>query len=37
MQCKLDLSVLNKTKETIRYCEIFRYDGKALSTLLLAF
>jgi hypothetical protein len=33
MQCKLDLIVLTKTKETICYCESHTYGGKvALNT-----
>jgi hypothetical protein len=33
MQCKLDLIILTKTKETIRYCESFGYGGNvALNT-----
>jgi hypothetical protein len=28
MQCALDLIVLTKTKEMIRYCESFGYGGK---------
>jgi hypothetical protein len=27
-----DLTVLTKTKETTRYCELFKYYGKTLST-----
>jgi hypothetical protein len=37
MQCKLDLIILTKTKETIRYCGQFGHGGKILSTPLLTF
>jgi hypothetical protein len=37
MQYKLDLIILTKIKETIRYCEPFGHGGKTLSTLLLMF
>jgi hypothetical protein len=34
MICTHDLTVLTKTKETICYCELFRYSGKTLSTII---
>jgi hypothetical protein len=37
MESKLNLIVLTKIKEIIRYCETFGYGGKTLSTPLLTF
>jgi hypothetical protein len=37
MQCKLDLIILTKIKEMIRYYELFGHDSKTLSTSLLTF